>query len=381
MAYPIAAPGSYPGPTASSVPPVGYPGPYDVYVANTAASGALLVGYSRNAKTFALNRYSQTFPAKNMLGLFYEYTSQSAARVVSQTAADDEWPDGDPCPPGLNNLESWTTKSFRTKRRVYPFTLGELTTEQMDFDLLLTNSNDMAQRAMTVRTMLTQNNLSAAFTGSTSSAAVNNGILPNGQGWDTGSVGYGGAAGPNVFTSIQFGLINIHMLTVGSVREDQVCWVINPQTAQAVSRSTEVQDYLKQSTVALSQIKGNVPSQNGRWGLPDVFHNVDVEVEDAVIITTNKEAATTLYGYVMPYTVSYLIAKPAALVGLAGQRSFSTIQIFFYRDEMTSEVMFDRNNKRYLSRIISNYVPVIATLKSGFQFTSLWSVPNQLPLL
>ena len=378
MAYPLAAPGSYPGPVA---PAVGYPGPYDVYVPNTQASGALLVGYSRNAKTFALNRYSQIFPSRQMLGLYYEYTSQSAARVISQTAADDEWADGDPCPPGLNNLESFAAKSYRTKRRAYPYSLGELTTEQMDFDLLLTNSNDMAQRCMTVRTMLTQNALSAAFTGSTSSAAVNNGILPNGQGWDTGSVGYGGAAGPNVFTSIQFGLINIHMLTIGSVREDQVCFVMNPQVAQAIARSTEVQDYLKQSTVALSQIKGNVPSQNGRWGLPDIFHNVAVEVEDAVIITTNKEAATTVYGYVWSYQTAYLIAKPAALVGLAGSRSFSTIQIFFYRDEMTSEILYDRNNKRYLSRIISNYTPVIATLKSGFQYTSLWSVPGQLPLL
>ena len=355
---------------------VGYPGPYDSYVPSPDASGGLIVGFSRNPNSFALPRYSEIFPSKQMLGLYYEYTSQSAARVVStnQNAADDEWPDGDPCPPGLNNLESFASKSYRCKRRVYPFTLGEMTTEQMSFDMLMTNSRDMAQRCMTVRTALTQSALSAAFTGSTMTAAVNGTILPSGQGWDTGSVGYSGNAGPNIKTSIQYGLIQIHLQTIGAVREDQICLVINPKTANAMARSTEIQDYLKQSQYALPQLKGNVPNQNGRWGLPDVLYNVEPVVEDAVIITSNKEAATTNYGYVMGDQVAYLVAKPAKLVGLAGSRSFSTVQIFFYKDEMTMEQMYERNNKRYLARIISNYAVVVATLKSGFMYTSLWSV-------
>lgn len=353
---------------------VGYPGPYDGYVPSTEASGGLIVGYSRNPNTFAINRYSQMFPSKYMLGLYYEYTSHNAARVVSPTAADDEWADGDACPPGLNNLESFASRAYRTKRRVYPFTLGELTTEQMSFDMLLTNSHDMAQRCMTVRTMLAQAGLTAAFTGATNTAAVNGGILPAGQGWDTGSVGYSGNAGPNVFTSIQYGLVAVHLATIGAVREDQMCLVINPRTAQAIARSTEVQDYLKQSPFALAQLRGDSPSQNGKWGLPDTFHTIGIEVEDAVIITSNKEAATLNIGYVMGDQTAYLISRPNKLVGLAGSRTFSTLQIFFYKDEMTSEVFNDKNNKRYLSRIISNYTPVVASTKGGFMFTNLWSV-------
>src|SRR4051812_16149603 len=117
----------------------GYPGPY-TYLPNHDASGALVVGFSRNVKDFSLNQYVQMFPSKTMLGLYYEYTSQSAARVVSDTDAESEWADGDACPPGLNNLESFVERAYRTKRRVYPFTLGEMTVEQMPFDMLLTNS-------------------------------------------------------------------------------------------------------------------------------------------------------------------------------------------------------------------------------------------------
>ena len=352
----------------------GYPGPYNTFAPDHEASGALLVGYSRNANDFSVSRYSQIFPSKSMLGLYYEYLSQNAARIVSTFDAESEWADGDACPPGLNNLEAFATRTYRTKRRVYPFTLGELTIDQMDFDMLLTNSRDMAQRCMTVRTLITQNALVAAFSGSPNTSAVVGGISPPGQGWDTGSVGYGGAAGPNIKTSIQYGLVAIHLQTIGVVREDQLCLVVGPQTAQAMARSTEVQDYLKQSPFALGQLKGNSPPQNGKWGLPDQLYTVNVTVEDAVYINTNKEAVAANYAYILGYSYAFLVARPSKLVGIAGTRSFSTIQIFFYKDEMTMETWYDRNNKRYLSRIISNYNPVIATTKSGFMYSSLWSV-------
>src|SRR5882724_10541342 len=103
--------------------PAGYPGPYNSFVASPDASGNLIVGFSRNVKDFKINQYSQIFPSKQMLGLYWEYTSLNAARVVSDTDAESEWADGDACPPGLNNLESFKSLSYRTKRRVYPFTL------------------------------------------------------------------------------------------------------------------------------------------------------------------------------------------------------------------------------------------------------------------
>ncbi len=358
--------------------PAGYPGPYNSFVASPDASGNLIVGFSRNVKDFKLNQYSQIFPSKQMLGLYWEYTSLNAARVVSDTDAESEWADGDACPPGLNNLESFQSHAYRTKRRVYPFTLGELTMEQMAFDMLMTNSRDMAQRCMTVRTMLTHGALSGANWGG-NTAAVNGGILDAGQGWDTGSVGYSSNPGPNIKRSIQYGLVAIHLATIGVVHEDQVCLVVNPRTAQGMAASTEIQDYLKQSQFALPHLQGTAPYLNGKWGLPDIY-GITIVVEDAVRVSSNKEAASLSVGYVMPDGAAYLIAKPAKLVGLAGSRSFSTIQIFFYKDEMTMETFADKMNKRYLARIISNYVPIVATTKSGFRYTNIWSTGTNLPL-
>jgi hypothetical protein len=347
----------------------GYPAPLAVYVPSHEASGGLLVGYSRNVDDFPVNRYIQIFPSEKMLGLYASWTSRNAARIISNTDAEHVWADGDPCPPGLNNLESFIYNPYVTQRRVYSFTLGELTVDQMSFDLLMANSRDMAQQAMTARTMLVQNALQGASWGA-NTAAVNGGILPGGQTWGTGSVGYGGAQGPNIKQSIQYGQQQINLATIGVVKPRDLTLVINPNTAQVMARSTEIQDYIKQSPVALAQLRGDVPSQNGVWGLPDTLYGVNLVVEDAVRVSSRKGAASDTLAYIMPNGIAFLLARPGKLEGIAGSRSFSTVQLFFYRDELTVETLYDVNNKRYLGRVISNYVPIVASTLSGFYFTA-----------
>jgi hypothetical protein len=357
---------------AIGFPVAGFPGPYDVYAPNHEASGGLLIGYSRNQADFPVNNYIQIFPSKQMLGLYYAYTSRNAARIISPTDAEHVWADGDARPVGLNNLESFVSLAYKTVRRAYTFTIGDQTIEQMSFDLLMTNSADMAQQAMTARTMLVQAALSAANWGA-NTAAVNGQILPPGQNWTTGSVGYSGNQGPSILPSLQYGIRTIHQQTIGVVRENKLSLVINPVTAQAMAASTEIRDYIKQSPFALAQVMGDAPNQNGIWGLPTHLYGVKIQVEDAVRVSSRKGATTDNLGYVMPNGIAYLIAVDGQLEGLAGQRSFSTVQLFFYRDEMTVETFYDTQNRRYLGSVISNYVPVVASTLSGFLFTACLS--------
>ena len=354
---------------AIGFPTAGFPGPYDVYVPNHEASGGLLIGYSRNAKDFPVNNYIELFPSEKMFGVYAQYTSRNAARIISPNDAEHVWADGDACPPGLNNLESFNYLTYKTTRRAYTFTLGEMTVDQMSFDMLMTNTRDMAQQCMTARTLLVQNALSGANWGS-NTASVDGQILTSGQNWTTGSVGYSGNSGPNILMSIQYGIRTVQQQTIGAVKQDKLVLVINPVTAQAMAASTEIRDYIKQSQFAMDQVRGDKPSQNGVWGLPDTLYGVKIVVEDAVRVSSRKGAVTDSLGYVMPNGVAYLLAAPGRLDGLAGSRSFSTVQLFFYKDEMTVETLYDLNNRRYLVRVVSNYVPIVATTLSGFYFTN-----------
>jgi hypothetical protein len=349
-------------------PTAGYPGPYSGYLPNTEATKGLLVGYSRNKNTFPIMSYVEMFPTSNMFGAYQVYTSRNAARILTATDLEHIWAIGEARPPGLNELESAQTVLFKTVRRAYPFTIGEETVEQNSYNVMLTQAQDMAQKAMTARTMLAQAALAGAAWGTSNSSSVQALIGAN-LDWSNGSTGTGGNNGYNIKVSLQYGIRTIHQQTIGAVREQQLALIINPITAQAMAQSPEIQDYIKQDVFALGQLMGNVPNQNGIWGLPTHLYGVRLIVEDAVRVSSNIGAVTDTLTYVMPTGVAYLLATPGELMGLAGNRSWSTLQMFVYRDEMTVETLHDVPNRRFLGSVVSNYfIGVVSTL-SAFQFT------------
>lgn len=358
---------------------ISVPSGTNTYVPSHEASGALVVGYSRDPKKFPLARYVQYYPTKNNVGLFLRWTSQEGARVLTDTDDEHNWADGTAAPIGDDQLESMDWESFLTLRKCYPYMMGGMAVEQASWPVWAAQGRVAAQKAMTARTAWTHYLLKNAAWGA-NTAAVDGAfgptpILPSGQNWTNGGVGYGstvnyvGASGPNIKQSIQYGCIQIHLNTMGVVRPDDLTLVINPNTANAMARSTEIQDYIKQSPDALAQLMGNKPNQNGQWGLPETLYGVRVTVEDCVRIKTNVNiSATATSSYAMADGDAYLLAREGELQGLEGSRSFSTVQIFFHNDEMTVETKYDPDNRRYMGRVISDYVPVVASVQSGFYF-------------
>jgi hypothetical protein len=350
-------------------PYAGYPSGTNTYVPNFAASQSLVVGYSRQPNTFQLPRYTQYVMAKNNTGWYFVWTSRQAARILTSDDREHVWSDGDAAPTGINNVDSGQWYLFGTTRRAYPFMLGQMAVEQAEYPLIAAVAGDAAQQCMTARTLLTYNALSGASWGS-NTAAVNGTILGAGQGWNTGQDGLGTNPGPNIKKSFQYADKIINLQTIGVVQPRDTTVVVNPTTAMAMAASGEIQDYIKQSPFALAQLRGDVPNQNGRWNLPDTLYGHPIAVEDAVRVSTNKGASSTTIGYVVPDGEAYMLARQGELEGLQGTRSYSTVQIFFYQDEMTVETMYDANNRRYSGRVVSNFSPVVVSTISGFKFTS-----------
>lgn len=352
--------------------PAGYPSGTNTYVPNHAASQSLVVGFSRNPKTFPLPQYVQYVRAGNNVGLYLVWTSQQAARILTADDAEHVWADGDAAPQGANNLESMQWQGFRTVRRAYPFILGRMAVEQASFPLIAAEASVGAQQCMTARTMLVHTALTNATWG-TNTAAVKNGILGASEGWDTGSDGIGSNQGANIKKSLNYGSIVVHQATLGVVQPWMLTLVINPNTARRMAESTEIQDYIKQSPFALAQLRGDVPSQNGKWGLPDVLYGHPVSVEDTVRISSNPQATTTSMGYVMPNDTGYLLARQGELEGLWGSRSYSTVQVFFFHDEMTVYTKYDVDNERYQGRVIQDLDAKVVSVQSGFRFTTVFN--------
>ena len=353
----------------------GTPSGTNTFIPNSAASQSLIVGYSRNPGTFRISQYAQYIKAKQRLGLYYVWRSKQGARILTTNDAEHIWVDGDAAPTGVNNLEGWETKQFMTTRRCYAYLMGKQAVDQADFGLLASQAGVSAMQAMTARTMLVQTALTNAVWGD-NTAKVNDGILASGQTWATGNDGSGSNQGPNIKRSLQYGAKIVHQKTLGSVQPNQLSLVVNPNTAQLMAASTEIQDYIKQSPFAMAQLRQDVPAQNGQWGLPNTLYGHNVVVEDAVRVSTNKNAATDTISYILPDGVAYLIAREGELEGFAESRSFSTIQIFFYQDELTVRTMYDSINERYLGQVISDYAPLVVSTASGFRFTDVGLPPD-----
>ena len=347
----------------------GYPSGTNTYVPNHGASQALIVGYSRNPKKFRVSNYVQYVRSKNNVGLFLVWTSQEGARVLTVDDAESLWADGDAAPQGENNLESMSWQPFRTFRRCYPFKLGQMAIDQASFPIVAAHQGESAQRCMTSRTLRNRTALANASWGS-NTAAVDGGILPSGHNWTTGNNGEGTNQGPNIKLSLQYASKIVNIATFGTVEPSQLSLVINPATAQAMAASTEIQDYIKQSPFALAQLRGDAPNQNGKWDLPDVLYSHPVEVDQTVRVSSRKGANSLTSGYVIPDGEAYLVAREGELDGIEGSRSFSTVQFFFYKDEMTTYTKYDPDNERTLGRVVANDSPVVVSVLSGFRFTT-----------
>lgn len=349
-----------------------YPSATNTFVPDHEATGGLIIGFSRNKKDFPVNSYIQIVPVQKMVGLYASYTSLQQVRIITDDDAEHLWNDGEAAPVGFDNLDSFTFLSYVTSRRAYPFTIGDIASDQAAWNIVAVESEARGTQAMTARTMLVQSALSNASWGSnTASVATITGVA--GQYWDnTNSTPTQTAPWQQqpIYKCVQYASKQINLVTSGAVKPKNLSLVVNPTLGQAMGSSNELLEYIKQSPYALAAMVGDATWAHKQWDLPEKYHGYDFVVEDAVRVSSNKEAATLVQGYVMPGTVAFVLAFPAKLVGLAGSRSYSTVQCFFYKDEMTVETMYDSPNRRTTARVVSTYQPVVATTLSGFKITA-----------
>lgn len=353
---------------------------FNTFVPNFDASGKLVVHYSRDPKKFALNRYIALVPTKKMAGFYVRISPQIAARVLHSRPEEAVWPDGTFAPRGAWNAIMLDWQQFSCQRYVTPYQVGELTVETADLDILAVYRADAAQQAMTRRTVLVARQL-------LNTANWEDHVAANASALGTGGSVYAGTpTDPRFKLLLQEIGIRINRDTAGKVTNKELQVVINPNTAAKLSRTQEIHAYLKESPYALGQIRGDVESQNGVWGLPDVIYGFSIVVEDAVVIRYPRtelqsggqagvnageeypsgEAPVT---YAIPDDTLLVLARPGSLVTPVGP-SFSTVSLFVFQ-EMLVEERYDQDNKLYMGRVIDTIAPVVTAPASGYLVSNI----------
>jgi hypothetical protein len=352
----------------------GYPGANNTYIP-VDLSGKLRIGFSRDAKKFHFPKVWQYVESPKGNGYYLKLTSQEAARVVN--IQDFQWPDDAPDRTSDSGTESFTFVPFLTSRNSYKFRLGDKTSQQADWPIVEQHGKIKAAQCMTARSVrgwtaatTTSNwaqsgdtaNLSADHYSAASSIPGVGGYLDQGTStspWLKLALGY------------IADLVNQDTLGVVDSEPDKYYVIMNPADARKIASSPEIHDYMKSSPAARDEIiKGEHP--NGKYGLPSQVYGFNILVENAVRVT-NKKGATRASSYVVPNGSIVVASRTGELEGVFGAPSFSTLSMFWYRDEMTVETKHEDWDRLTYGRVVEDTYETVTCPASGFYITSATS--------
>lgn len=350
-----------------------YPGGFNTFVPSFDASGHLVVAYSRNPKDFPLNQYVSLTPVKKSLGYFLQITAEQAARVLNTDLAEFVWPDGNDPPTGEWGRESFNFQPYNTIRYVYPFRIGYKANEQADWKVLALHAAFAAQQAMTARAtkVITAALNTANYDASHVKTAKN---WQNALGVIAGNqlfLNAGTSSNPVLKNTLNAMAQQIQLDTNGVIGRKDLTVVMDPVLASQIAASDEIQDYVKQSPFAMAQVRGDSPSNNGLWGMPDMIYGYRLVIDDTVRVTSRKGAIRAA-GYLFDSNKMLMLARPGELTSPAGGPSFSTVHVFAY-EEMTVEQRDDPDARRIQGRVVEDFGVNIVAPASGAVCTNATS--------
>ena len=339
------------------VPPQAYPGGaagVGGYIPNVVGMGGkgqaeIIVSYSRDPKTFAVNKLATITPVKLMQGLWPRVEPGALANIYNDPN-EAVWADGQPRPMGPQNTQPWGVLPYQCVRRQEPYPMGYQERDQSILPLEQMATQALAHRAMTRRAV--------AFY----AQALNSANYPTAnQGTATALAGgkWSSATGtsPYIQISLQTIATAINQATLGALNMTDLTLVLSPNAAVKTSQTQEIREYLARSQFALDQIRGDKPGQNANWGLPDRLYGMKLVVDPTIINSAARLQGLTP-SYVEGDTTAIILCRPGDLPSNVTQlqSSFSTWHFFVYeKEEMLTETWDDWFNKRVVTAMTDTF--------------------------
>ena len=343
-----------------------YPAVKNVFIPSHEASGSMVVDFSRNVSSFAINQYAQIVPTKDnrIAGYFLRMTIEQAGRIVNEDLNDFHWPDGAAAPEGNDELESHEFAPFLCKRYNYPFRIGDLTIQNASWDIVAKHARIASQRAMTARTVKLLKLLTTAGNWGTHTSSVN-GIT------GTGNFSAATSSNLNIKKTVDYVCDLILKDTLSAIELNDLRMVVSPGAARKMSETQEIVDIIKQANTGIQYIRNELEGGTTYFGLPNQLYGLPLVVEKTVRVTTRK-GATTSKAYALGDTNVLITSRPGGLIGTDGAPNFATACIFM-QEEMTVEQKNDTDNRRTTGRVVECFDTQLVAPSSGFLLTSATS--------
>ncbi len=345
-----------------------YPGSGNTYIKNHQATGNLVVSFSRNPKEFAFTRYAQYRTVKKDAGYYLRITAENAARIVGANLKEFVWPDGADRPTRNSGTEKFAFHDYKTARYDYDFTLGYKSREQADWNIQDIESSFHIQQAMTGRgvsiadVLQTTGNWDASHILDVDDGGTDVPGNTSGQSWELST-----SQRQDIKRSLNVGTQLIRNHTLGKVKRKDLQLVMSPNTAMRLGESQEIIDFVKQAPDSWKMIQGDLSGLNSEFGMPDMLYGIPIVVDDTVLVSSARGAATATYANTLTDGNVFLLSRVGGIDSPGGGPSFSTLTGFFY-EELTVETKDDPDNRRVNGHVVDDFQFVLTAPASGVFF-------------
>jgi hypothetical protein len=337
-----------------------------------------VIGFVRKPEKFKLNKYVEYKKTDKNVGVYTKLERDVMVRVTN--LEDDVWNDGDDAPSGDNGVKvKHSTDSFQCIRRAIPWKLGYEAIDQTDaypvkpVHIASTVSQVLTRRTMRVWNVLdTSSNWSTHFKTTGELSGISN---VDAAKWENASDDPNSPSYLGIWKAINAAIQEIFRDTNSSVEWTDLMLVVNPDLAAKMAMSPEINNYIRETTVAKQQLNGDLSNWNQEWGLPTHYRGLKIIVEDAVKVTEKENVdnseATTNRSYVKSGTSAVLMSRPGGLDGDLSVPSFSTMQIFHYEGLLQVEAFDKPEHRKVMGRVTASTAEELAAPISGYLMTSV----------
>ena len=331
----------------------------------------------RQPGQFALMQYVQLVRAPAPVVVYAFLDPDQPIRMVS--SAEFDWPYGQNRPKPTGNLANFKYVEVRVERKWYGYNLARETVENADgFNPEAFHNAIMISIAMTELTQrfVTLYENPSNWGANTADANTLNGGAGT---WDAASNDPNSASFLAIKKSLQKAARNVVLSSNGMIRWKDLIVVLTPDSAEAISQTAEYHTYLEKSMFAQKQLAGDEPNLNGEWGIGTRLYGLHVVVEDAAIVNTRPDSAgdvavvDTNKIFIRDKTKALLCSRPGGLDGNYGSPSFSTLQRYVNKYEMSVEVRQQEWDRNYESGVVDESKEVLAVPQGGYLITNCLS--------
>jgi hypothetical protein len=343
-----------------------YPGLSSTVIPLFELSGNLMVAYGRNEKDIRVNNYTRTTGVKSTVGNYLRFNPKDLARLPN-LPQKPHWAPGTPSPTGFHETLGYEVIPFRTSREAFAKTLDKRSVDIASFPVMKTHTAALGQQAMTYvayrcSTALTTTanfNASHVFTATTASGT---GVLTGGT-----------TADPRIKNAFNYAARIIQGDTFGAVKYGQLSVLMNHVTAQKLSSSREIREYVMQHNEAYKAIRlDQDKNYNALYDLPDRLYGFKVVVEDSYYNSGNRGNASEGPSVVFPDNTITVFLADGDLEQPEGASSFSTCHRFAY-EEFTLETKDDTWNRLVEMRAVLDFDVQIVAPPTGCIITNVIS--------